>query len=116
MPSQVSRVNEPPVVEAVSGQGKTEGASDETTNGNKGAHRIGLDDCNKPVPDDPVDDACVVVHHSVRCHALAGAAMESHYAVQGVASRYGGVGNQVRRRQVRQVVVGGAGTGGGGGA
>ena len=54
MPSQVLRVNEPSIVEAVGGQGETEGASDETTDGNKGARGVDLDDRDKPAPNDPV--------------------------------------------------------------
>ena len=107
---------EPPVVKAVGGQDKTEGAPDKTTDGNEGARGVDLNDRNKPAPNDPVDDARIVVHHSVRHHASAGAATERCYAVLGVASRYGSVENQVRRRPVGQVVGGGAVTGGGDGA
>ena len=100
MPSQVLRVNEPLVVEAVGGQGEPEGASDEATDCNEGARGVDLDDRDEPAPNDPVDDAHVAVHHGVRRHASAGAATESRHAVQGVASQYDSVGNQVRQRLV----------------
>ena len=77
MPSQVLRVNEPPVVEVVGSQGDTEGASNKTTDGNEGTRRVDVNDRNEPAPNVPVDDARGAVHHGVRRHASAGAAAES---------------------------------------
>ena len=78
MPSQVLRVNKPPVVEGIDGQEETEGTSNKTTNGNKGARGVDLGDRNEPAPNNPVDDAHAV-HHNVRWHASAGAVTHSLY-------------------------------------
>ena len=67
MPSQVLRVNKPPAVEAVGGQGKMIAASD-------------LDDHEEPLPKDPVDDVRVGVRCGVRRPKRAASKVATNYA------------------------------------